>query len=321
MKQIFALLACLLISNILSAQTNPNEVFLHSKDHHYTILRDDTTFVYIMQMRYDRRESAMKPYLHHIDTILRNKGNNFTGVNCRLIQENNAWFLFQKRKRKERKTRLDTAQNVTEVYYKLNEAYYIAQYLKMSSEIDKTYPLSQPNHYEAYESWNNLPYKIKHYLMFQNLANNKIDAVKHAIMQRLEKYESVKKFIAQNAKTASYEVLRDTLSKLSTGKGRQQDIEKWRYYLRAVHEIAEQKPEFFFKLAEDLPDNQHDIFFSIDHTEKELLAKLKSVVGQESIKKKFIKEKRSEKRFAIIGVTSYVVMTVLFYGALLVWIF
>ena len=67
------------------------------------------------------------------------------------------------------------------------------------------------------------------------------------------------------------------------------------YYFKAVHEIAEQRPEFFFQLAEDLPDNQQDIFLSINYTKKQLLAKLKSTKGNEMVKKKFFKEKRFEK--------------------------
>ncbi len=298
MKQTFTLLACLLMSNILSAQIDANELLLHLRNRYYVILRSDTAFV----------QKTKQPYLY---TLTRNTNNGFVGAKYKLIQENNAWFLARKRKKKEHKMRLDTAKNVIEAYHKLNEAYYVAQHLKMRSDIDKAYPLNYQYYHEPYQAWKDLSYKTMHHLKFRSLIDNDINQTKHKIVQRLETYEGIKEFITKNAKTASYETLRDTLSKLSIAEGNQQDNEKWRYYLKAVHEIAEQKPEFFFKLAEDLPDNQDDIFFSVRFQERKILAKLKSATGQESIKKKFFKEKRSEKIANIKEVSLGIISSIL----------
>lgn len=319
MKKNFALLTCLLISDLISAQTNPNEVFLHSKDQNYAILKGDTAFVYSLGIFYHKLGDYK--CLRGIDTLLKNTNNSFMGKKHSVSLEHKGWVLTQKFEKKIYKTSLDTAKNITNTYYTLNLGYYLTQYSDMSREINKLYPLTQLHDTGAYQAWIVLPSKDIHYLDFRKLADKHISTIKQVAIQKLEKHESIKGFIAQNAKTAPYEVLRDSLSKLSTGKERQQDTEKWRYYLKAVHEIAEQKPEFFFKLAEDLPDNQHDIFFSINFNEKELLAKLKLAEGNKAVKKRFFKAKRSDKRFAIVAVTAYVASLVLFYGALIVWIF
>lgn len=321
MKQFLMMLTCSMMSHILFAQAPTDELFLQAKDRFYVILKSDIAFVYTISFYFDKHSDVKKPYLNHTDTLTKKRAHSFVGTRCSLTQEKNTWYLTRVDKKKELKMLLDSIKDVKNIHYKLNDAYYLATYFKMTKEIRKLYPLSDHHYTEAYHSWDNLPYKYTHYLSFRKLADNKIDALKHTLVQKLEQYESLKKFVTQNAKTASYETLRDTLSKLSSGKGWQQDIEKWRYYLRTVHEIAEQRPEFFFRLAADLPDNQHDIFFSVDNHEKALLAKLKLAEADKSIKKKFFKEKRRDKISAVVSIFFYVTTMVVFWGWVLSEIF
>jgi hypothetical protein len=257
----------------LWGQTAPNETILRSsKDFEYVVLKGDTVFLHLMRVFFFKLGDYK--CLRDTDTLSRDANHSFRGKKYSIVFERKGWLLTQKGEKKVRKIPLDTVKNLKNAYYILNQAYYLTQHSKMSDELGKLYSFNPLHSVESYHHWLNLPMKEVHYLDFRELANNDIAQIKQATIQKLDKYENITKFVAQNAKTATYEILRDSLSKLSSKKDKQPEVEKWRYYLKTVHEIAEQRPEFFFKLAEDLPDAQHDIFFSVNMNEKALLAKL-----------------------------------------------
>ena len=300
MKSIIITLACLFTSNILLGQTQ--EVFLEAKGKFCVRLSYDTAHVYNWTVDYNKHIAIKRKILRCTNILVRNAGHNFADKSYTLAQEGNVWYLAYTGKKK---VRLDTTKNTQNIYYALNSGYYTAEYSKMSEIINKANPRNRHSYYNTYSSWNTIPNQYAHYLDFKPPADKRIKFMQDSILKNLAKYEHIRNFIAQNASTASYETLKDSLSKLSTvGNVKinsEMKTEMWLYYIKAVHEIAEQKPEFFFKLAEDLPDNQHDIFFSINQTEKQLLVKLQLAKGNEIVKKKFFKEHRRDKRAAVAG--------------------
>jgi tetrahydromethanopterin S-methyltransferase subunit G len=109
--------------------------------------------------------------------------------------------------------------------------------------------------------------------------------------------------LIQNIKTIDYNFLKDSLTRLPA----EFRSTSW-YYGTVINEVSKQRPEYFFRLAEDFPNNRNVIFMAAEDN-KQVIQSLKAVENHTDIKKEFFKERKFGKMmpYKIIGTYAIVI--------------
>jgi hypothetical protein len=117
------------------------------------------------------------------------------------------------------------------------------------------------------------------------------------------------RFLIDNINNLNYSTIKDSLTDLP----KEYRSGSW-YFGNSVYEISKQKPDYFYRIAEDFPENQNIIFAAVSD-DKQLVGELKNVQGYDNLKNEFIKDYNFGKsmNYKIIGV--YVVLV-----GLLTWL-
>lgn len=268
------------------AQSNSSKQLYqtNNKTHfHYIDLNNTKANVYIMGRYLDKAGSGYS--IIKTDTLTRNSEDTYSSSKTKIISENDKLYLVTDFK-KTRKFLLDTVKNISVANNNLNNAYYLDQYFKMSNELNKMYPLYHHSFRNGFYSWKELPNNNIDYLQFRDFADQRLKEIKDSISRIQDRYITLTNYIIQNVRIIDYNTLKDSL----TGLPAEYKYSSW-YYGTAVNEIAKQRPEYFFKLAEDFSSNRSLIFFAIENN-KDVIAGLKAVEGHDEIKKAFLRHKK-----------------------------
>jgi hypothetical protein len=78
-----------------------------------------------------------------------------------------------------------------------------------------------------------------------------------------------------------------------------------RYHWGAISEIIKRRPEYFYKLVEDYPNDRTSIFYTVDERNKELVEQIKAVEGHDAVKREFVKDIRGRKYMLFHAVGMY----------------
>lgn len=230
-----------------------------------------------------------------IDTLVRQPDSTYIGKKIKIIWRNRHLLLIRESKNKKEMV-LTPVVNIGTVNEELNNAYYLDRYLAMSKEIDQLFPMYDYRYYyfnDRYNSWERLKNKRMKHSAFRIFADERIKYVRDSIVERYNHSIAIMNYLIQNVSTIDYVALRDSLAKLPIGYSNS-------YYKKVVNTVARNKPEFFFRLAEDYTFTmQSSLFDSIGARDKEVLEKLKSVEGHEKIKKAFFKDIKYRKTMPI----------------------
>lgn len=256
----------------------------NSKTHlYYVDLSNTDGKVYTMGGYLDKAGEGYS--LRSTDTLFRQTDGTYTGNNIQIATESNKLYLVTESK-KTKKFLLETVESLNAANHNLNNAYYLDHYFKMSDELNKMYPLNHHSFRNGFYAWEALPNKDIDYLQFRDFANKRLKEIQDSISKIQDSYVALSNYIIQNIKTLHYDVLRDSLTKLPA----EYKSLSW-YYGTVINEVARQRPEYFFKLAEDFPANRHLIFFAPENN-KDVIAGLRAVEGHDEIKKAFFKGKK-----------------------------
>lgn len=230
------------------------------------------------------------------DTVLKNEDGSYSGNETKLARQNNKLYLITNHK-KISKFLLDTVKNPDIAFQNLNNAYYLDHYFKMCEEINQLYPLNHNSFRTGFSMWKILQNKSIDHLAFRDFADKHLKEIKDSIIQVQDRYVRLTNYIMANLKTLDYSFLKDSLTKLPA----EYKYSSW-YYGSVINEIAKQRPEDFFQLAEDFPNNQNLIFGSVEDN-KQVIRGLKATEGHSAIKKAFFKDRRFGKTmpYKIIG--------------------
>lgn len=242
------------------------------------------------------------------DTLTRQADGTYSGNNIRMMLQENKWYLLT-RSKKPVKLVLDRAKNLKEVNHNLNNAYYLDNYFEMSNELNQSYRLNHHSFRNGFLSWKELPNQETDHFAFRNFADQQLKMIRDSISSTQNSYVSLMSGILQNLKTIEYDSLKDSLSKLPLVNGSVS-----RYYATVLNQLASQKPEYFFRLAEDSPALRSSIFSAVEDNEA-AVQNLKTAKGHDEIKKQFFKDRRFSKTMPYRIAAMYAVV-----GGLLTWL-
>jgi hypothetical protein len=279
------------------AQDGSGKAFLqtNNKMHLYYVSMDNSAaIVYEMGKYMDK--AGMGYSIIKTDTLARQPDGTYSGNGSRITRENNRLYLITQLK-KTRKLPIDTVRSLAVFNNNLNNAYYLDSYFRMSRELNQSYPLNHHSFRNGYRTWNELLNKETDHLQFREFADNHIMNTRDSIGQLQDRYTALTNYIVQNISTLDYTTLKDSLVKLPAEYAYQSS-----YYRTVINAAATQKPEFFFRLAEEFPANRQLIFSSVEN-DKELFSRMKAVEGHDKIKKEFFRERKYEKSipYKVIG--------------------
>ena len=290
MKYILTTLILLLNFPVVSGQSNNEIVFLETKSKtrlYYVELNGSDGKVYEMGSYLDKAGSGYS--IRSTDTLIRQSDGVYTGKNTKVFSENKIVFL-ETQNKKTKKFIVDTSANLTMVNTNLNNAYYLDNFFSMCDELNKTYPLNHYSFRNGFSFWRDLQNKESDHLLFRIFANNKLKDIKDSISSVQNQYVALTNNLIQNIKTIEYTILKDSLTKLPADfRGT-----SW-YFGTVINEISKHRPDFFFRLAEDLPNNRNVIFTAVED-DKQVLQNLKDVENHNEIKEEFFKDRKFGKR-------------------------
>lgn len=230
------------------------------------------------------------------DTLVKQGTRTYTGKNCEFITGNGQQYLVVNEK-KIKRYKVDVVSDVAKIYTTLNNAWYLDHYFALSKELNKTYPLNGFEFRRGFSSWKEMPDRAAAPAVFRQVADAKLQYIKDSVSSINNRYVLLTSHLLQSITAIDYAVLKDSLTVLPA---------TFRYYSwyfgTVVNACSKQRPEYYFRLAEDLPQNRDVIFMAADDT-KETVTGLKAVSGHDGIKKIFLKDRRFDKsmKYKIIG--------------------
>jgi hypothetical protein len=291
--------AILLLLNCFSAlaQEGGGRTLLqtNSKMHlYYVELGNFAATVYTMGSHLDKAGTGYS--IRKTDTLTRQPDGSYAGSTSRITRENNRLYLVTELK-KTKKHSIDTVTSLAVFNNNLNNAYYLDSYFRMSRELNKAYPLYSHSFRDGYRTWKDIQNKELDYLQFREFADDHIKNIRDSISRLQEKHTALTNYLIQNISTLEYNTLKDSLAKLPPEYAYQSS-----YYRTVMNAAATQKPEYFFRLAEEFPAHRRLIFSSVEN-DKEVLSRMKAVEGHDKIKKEFFRERKFEKSipYKVIG--------------------
>jgi len=295
-KQVFTTLLLFIHLFVLS-QNNTNRTVLqtNNKTHlYYVDLNDADGKVYALGSYLDKAGTGYS--LVATDTVERQPDGSYAGKDVQIVSENERLYLVTASNNGKRFS-LAPVKSLDITNNKLNNAYYLDHYFQMSEELNKAYPLYQHSFRNGFSSWKKLQNKEITHEQFRGFVDQHLQKFKDSIVQAQNRYVVLTNYIISNLKTFDYTPLRDSLVKLPA----EYKYQSW-YFGTVINEVSKQRPEYFFRLAEDFPANRSLIFGAVEDN-KEVIRELKLVEGHDQIKKEFFKERRSDKTmlYKIIG--------------------
>jgi hypothetical protein len=298
MKHLIVSLLLLGACQLAWSQANPGNRFLetdHKSHLYYVDLNHDTAKVYEMGYYYDK--AGMGYAIADVRTLQKQPDSSYNDGHFRIAHENDGLYLVRMFG-KNKKFRLNTARDTNLVNNRLNNACYLGGYFMMCRKLSQRYPLSSLNYSEAYFTWRALPENEKnmHYMEFSVLAGKRFKERSDSISAEQDNYVRLTNYLIGNIRSLDYATLKDSLILLPARQAGQS-----KYYSTVIDTVALQQPEYFFRLAEDLPQHR-SLIFSSGGRNKRVFSSLLRVEGYDEIKRDFIKARRSEKAFAIYAV-------------------
>jgi len=303
MKHLFVTILLFVHYQAAWGQTNPGRGLFetNSKAHRYYIdLQDTTAMVYTIGYLWLHGSPGLTTI--NTDTLQKQPDNSYSGRSFQIIREKDRLYLLPVLG-KNRKFRLDADSDTNLVNYRLNEAWQRGSYFMMCKSLNQRYPLSYFDDRYAYATWYALPDNEKSmpYLQFRELVDKRIKEMSDSICAVQEKYVKLTNNILENFRSWDYAALKDSLAQLPA-------VYMYRrtYYGAVIDTVALQRPEYFFRLAEDLPKHKSVILnYGIDH--KHTFYGLMRVEGHDETKKELLKARRQERLMNYYAIGSTVV--------------
>jgi len=296
------------LSFIVIGQSHNERIFLETNSKtelYYIELGDSFGKVYKMGRYYDKVGCGYS--IRSTDTLIKQQKGFYLGDSNKVITESNRVYLITQYK-KTKKFILDTITNIKILNTNLNNAYYLDHYFSMSYKLNKTYTLNHYSFRNGFYSWEKIPNKPLDHNQFKIYANKRLKEIEDSIISIQDHYVLLTNYLIQSIKTIDYKTLKDSLIKLPADfKGT-----SW-YFGTVINEISNHRPDFFFKLAEDLPNNR-DVIFSAVYDNKDVIQGLRAVENHAEIKKEFFKDRRFGKTlpYRIIGMYAVIIGIVTF---------
>ena len=292
-----AILVCFLYLDV-TGQNDIKDVFYQAgskSQFYYVNVRDVIAIVYEMRSYIDKAGTGSS--IRQEDTLSKVTGGSYVGKSASITANEEQLFLVLRGK-KTKTLKLEPIKSESVTNHQLNNAYFLDSYFSMCREITQSYPLSHLSFRGGFYEWKKLENKEMDHVQFRKFVDTSIGKIKDTISQIAERNIALTDFMTKNLKTLNYDVLKDSLTKFPADYG-----SRGAYYSKVINEVSKQKPEFFFRLAEDFP-NDRALIFSSAGEDDETIKNFRAVEGHAEIKKVFFKERRFSKSlpYKIIGI-------------------
>jgi hypothetical protein len=270
------------------AQKNKLNKFLTANDSKYTFfidLKDRSGIVFVLEEWMDKGFGGYR--LIFSDTLQRQDATaayRYVGKSMKIQNEGGrAQLIFTGETSKPERLKIDTAYIQGDVLFKINNAYWWSGVVKVTEEINNKFPLhhySFRNGLAIREGFRN---KETDYGAFKKFADQKILAIRDSVERDQVAHTKITEDIVANISTMSYETLKDYTQKLP--------IEyETEYFSVVVNAICMNRPEFFFRLADELPKKKQQLFDAVD-TNRIILKKLSDAPINSPSKNEFFRIK------------------------------
>ena len=271
---------------------------------YYIDVTPTAAYVYHMGIYYSKFGEG--PSIRKTDTLFRQPDNSYRNNAIKLTHEKGKPILIV-RERKTKNVQIDTVRNLNAAFSELNRAHFVTAYFAMCDRLDSLYPLHYHSRWSAMAGWRNIQEKESDYQEFKAVAAKYFTHVEDSISRQDAQYTALTNFLLDGMETMNYNTFRDSLVKLPITSNADQ-----KYFSTVVKRVAAEKPDYYFRLAEDLPDK--DVLFWIIY-DKKLIRQLKQVPGHDAVKKDFARHQRQDTLFKYYAIGMNAIL-----AGLVVWL-
>ncbi|MEI9808740.1 MAG: hypothetical protein WDO16_13265 [Bacteroidota bacterium] len=221
----------------------------------------------------------------------------FTGDKATIREAGNKLYLVAQHRKGTKKMEIDTVSNPDLANTHINNAYWWDKFFGLCKEINATFTLHHYSFRNGIALWDSFDNKGIYYKDFKLYADSRIQTIRDSIIAAQTPYVALANELTANMATIDYASLKERLPNLIT-----ENSNRTEYFATVVHSICNNRPELFFKLAEDLPGKKEMLFDAVD--DKETIKKLKAIESDSPAKKDFLKAKKKDKAFRTKMITN-----------------
>ncbi|MEO8404275.1 MAG: hypothetical protein ABI480_06760 [Chitinophagaceae bacterium] len=297
MKKVLFIFLFLINLNIVQGQYDSDRTILTSIDKKRTFyidLNEQSGTVYQLGRWIDPAGSAWS--IIHTDTIESATGKGgllFSGKKTAIRKlEGKLYVMSVTHKGRVKMTRIDTIGNTHPVTAKINNAYWWTNFLKMSDSLNARFTSFHYTFRYGFGLWNSFHNKEIPFREFRIYADNKLKQIRDSIATVHTPYDALTNETVNTISTIDYSLLKENVAKLATD-----DLSKRGYLFKIINSICINRPELFFKLADDMPDKRQNLFYAVDG--KTSINNLKAVETSSPSKKEFFRQKKIDRRMTI----------------------
>lgn len=303
-----------------NAENDSGSVFLSALKHrsmHYVELGEKSGIVFQLH----RLGGPFLGYrLSFTDTIFRQADSSaylFAGKRTAIQMANDRMYLVIRDtvRNKIKRIQVDTSGYSAEANAKINNAYWWTNFFRLLNDFRAGFILPDFGYWEGDGLWESFGEKRDTYFRyFIPVANARIQALRDSFTAQEKPNTRITRYLIDNIASLDYNTLKDSLTKLPS-----EYPYKSEYFNAVIDSVCARRPDLFFRLAEDLPD-QRDVIFASADNRREIRKKLKEVAPDSPLKKEFLKGKRREKFYNIAGTTGILLVDALIIYGLVILI-
>ena len=289
MRRFIILIAFLIPTGFARSQNNSEKLLLESKRKtplFYVEIHDSRALVFTMGSYMDVAGSGYS--LLGVDTLA-NQGNGIYEGATKKVAIKNGSYSLTTHNGKARQFSLKKPSDVEKINVNRNNAYYLDAFFALATRLNEEYKMSHYSFRGGFNSWQTLSNKNIDYAEFRKFTDNRLAEIEDSIRKAQAGHIFVTHKLIHEMPSIEYDSLKQNIFKLPTAWNSSS-----RYFGKALNELSKQRPELYFRMAEDFPEHRQLIFASVEDN-KHVIETLKAVEGYSEVKKQFFKERRFNK--------------------------
>jgi len=288
------LFTCTAILGFISvhAQNDAGNSFFTSTGKRYLFYIDkheDSAIVFRLGYILDKAGSGY--YINFTDSMTRQAGSddyNYTGKKTKLENEKDKQYLvFQDVfKHQAKRVELKTIAADKKIYSAINNGYWWRSFISLTEDLNTAFSWNHYSFRNGFPLWDSFDNKEIHYKDFILFTDKKINMLRDSISAAETVRTGLTKNIIDNISTIPYSTLKESLLKLPYV------YDGSAYFRTVIEALCINRPEVFFRLAEELPDLKAHMFSAAGFNRK-AVKKLKATETTSPLKKEFLKSRKA----------------------------
>lgn len=273
------------------AQDDSGNSFLTSTGKRYLFYIDkheDSATVFRLGYMLDKAGSGY--YINFTDSMIRQaEGDdyNYKGEKSSLENKQDKLYLvFQDVfKHQAKRVELKTIAADKKIYSTINNGYWWRSFISLTEDLNTKFAWNHYSFRNGFPLWDSFDNKEIHYKDFILFTDEKINMLRDSISAAETVRTGLTKNIIDNISAIPYSALKESLSKLPY------IYDGSAYFRKVIETVCINRPEVFFRLAEELPDLKMPMF-SVAGFNRKAVKKLKATETTSPLKKEFFKRKK-----------------------------